>query len=150
MRVIWNSSRYALRFNIYLFLVNCRSNWLAHLVDFSELGEHLPSDSSVLIFVSTILQEPTSTSNELLPCRRFKLVGPTGWSADQGGRPATQSAQPTSAFFDWVKLWAYLSLARGLSSSMSVSCSGGPSNLCFDTCRVLILWNIVSWIMSHH
>ena len=45
----------ALKFNIYLFLVNCRSNWVARLVDFSKYGEHLPSDSSVLIFASTDL-----------------------------------------------------------------------------------------------
>ena len=53
-RVIRNSSRYALRFNIYPFLVNCRSNCLAHLVDFLKLGEHFPSDCSVLIFASTL------------------------------------------------------------------------------------------------
>jgi len=32
---------------------------------------------------------------------------------------------------------------------MSVPCSGGPSNPCVDTCRALICWNIVSWIMPH-
>ena len=56
MRDIRNSSRYALEFDFVLSLVNYMSNWLACLVDFSELGEHLPSNSSVLIFVSTDAQ----------------------------------------------------------------------------------------------
>jgi len=50
---IRNSSRYALGFYFVFSLVNFRSNWLARLVDFPELGKHLPSDSSVLIFAST-------------------------------------------------------------------------------------------------
>jgi len=33
------------------------------MVDFSELGEHLPSDSSVLIFTSTILSRITLSGN---------------------------------------------------------------------------------------
>ena len=91
-----------------------------------------------------ILQEPTSTSNQELPRRRLKSVGPTGWSADH------LVAQPTSAFFGWVLFWAHMSLALVLASGMSVSCSGGPSKPCSDMCRVLIRWNVVSWVMPHH
>ena len=54
LRDIRNPSRYALEFDFVLSLVNFRSNWLARLVDFPWLGEHLPSDSSVLIFASTL------------------------------------------------------------------------------------------------
>ena len=46
-------------------------------------------------------------------------------------------------------LLAHLSLACVLAFVMSVSCSGGPSNPCFDMCRVLIRRNIMSWIMLH-
>ena len=95
------------------------------------------------------LQEPTYTSNEQAPHGRLEAVGPTGPSADQGGRPATQWGHRPSSFVLWADLWAHLSLACDLTFVMSVSCSGGPSNPCFDTCYVLICWNIVSWIMPH-
>ena len=100
--------------------------------------------------VQLILCRLTYSSNGEPPRGRFKVVGPTGPSADQAGRPTTQWGQPTSVFFYWADLLAHLALARGMASGMSVSCSGGPSNPCFDTCRVLICWNVVSWIIPHH
>ena len=57
---------------------------------------------------------------------------------------------PTFPFGLWVTSWAHLSMKRGLASVVLVSCSGGPSNPCFDMCHVLICWNIVSWIIPPH
>ena len=57
---------------------------------------------------------------------------------------------PTFPFGLWVTSWAHLSMKRGMASVVLVSCSGGPSNPCFDTCRVMICWNIMSWIIPHH
>ena len=70
------------------------------------------------------LGEPTSTSNDKPPRGRVEAVGPMGWSADQGGRPATQWAQPTSAFLGWVVFWTHMSLALVLAYGMSVSLVG--------------------------
>ena len=38
----------------------------------------------------------------------------------------------------------------GIGFVMLVSCSGGPSTPYSDTCRILIRWNIVSWIKPNH
>ena len=72
------------------------------------------------------------------------LLGQPAWSA---GLPV---GPPTFPFGLWVTSWAHLSMARGLASVVLVSCSGGPSNPCFDTCRILIYRNVVSWIIPHH
>ena len=72
------------------------------------------------------------------------LVGRLAWSA---GLPV---GPPTLHFGLWVASWAHLSMAWGWTSVVSVSCSGEPFNPCFDTCRVLICWNVVSWIIPHH
>ena len=77
-----------------------------------------------------------------------------GGAHGQVGRPCRSAGlpvgPPTFLFGPWVPSWAHLSLAWGLASVMSVSCSGGPSNPYFDTCHVLIHWNVVSWIKPHH
>ena len=57
---------------------------------------------------------------------------------------------PTFPFGLWVTSWAHLSYVHELTSGVLVFCSGGPSIPCFDTCRILICWNVVSWIMPHH
>ena len=91
-----------------------------------------------------IFGKPTYSSNKLHPRVQFKSVGPMGRSAGPPVGPATFPFGP------WVPCWAHLSLARILAFIMSVSCSGGPSTPYSDTCRVLIRWNVVSWIKPHH
>ena len=63
--------------------------------------------------------EPTSSSNEELPRQNLKVVGPMGWSADQGGQPTTLLGRPTFSFFGWatsgvhllmVVVWAFVLL----------------------------------------
>ena len=71
-------------------------------------------------------------------------VGRPAWSAEPPVGP------PTLHFGLWVTFWAHLSMARGLASVVLVSCSGGPYNPCFDTCRILICWNVVFGIIPHH
>ena len=46
--------------------------------------------------------EPTSSSNEELPRRNLKAVGPTRPSADQGGRSAIQWAHQLSSLSCWL------------------------------------------------
>ena len=92
----------------------------------------------------------SSSKNRLKhPMVSLHVEGLSRWGP-WAGRPATQWAQLTLAFFGWVELWAHLSLARGMAFVMSVSCSSGPFNPCYDTCHALICWNIVPWIMPHH
>ena len=46
------------------------------------------------MFLQLFLQEPTSRTNEELPHRRSKAVGPMGW-------PADHCAQPSSGGLVW-------------------------------------------------
>ena len=70
-----------------------------------------------LVFIAgshgLFLAEPTWGANELLPRRRSKVVGPMGWPADQGGRPATPWRQPPPNFFWWACLGLLLSKSCG-------------------------------------
>ena len=85
--------------------------------------------------------EPTSSSNEELPRRNLKAVGPMGWSANQGGRPATQLGPPTFPFFHWAVLWAHLSMGCVLTSVTLVFFSDGPSNP-FNACVAIFDWSV--------
>jgi len=77
------------------------------------------------------------------------------WWGPRVGRPVCLVGQPPSgptdlAFWPVVASWAHLSMAWGLSFTMSVSCFGGPYTPYSDMCRVRICQNIVSWIKPHH
>ena len=84
------------------------------------------------------------------PMWNLKAVGPMGRSAGLLGRPNPQWAHrpcslacgslpgPTCQWQgDWLLLFMFIALV-------------GPFNPCFDTCRVLICWNVMSWIKPHH
>ena len=58
-RVIWKSSRYTLETNICQFLVNLQVKLTGTLGLLSETWQTVPSDSSVLIFTSTVVQNIT-------------------------------------------------------------------------------------------
>ena len=77
-----------------------------------------------------------------------------GGAHGQVGRPGRSEGlpvgPPTFPFGPWVPSWAHLSLAQVLAFVLLVSCSSGPSTSYCDTCRILIRWNIVSWIKPNH
>ena len=76
---------------------------------------------------SRVLLEPTSPSNERVPCHRLKAVGPMGWSADQGGQPTTQLDPPTFPFFCWAAFGSHLSMVEVWAFVMLNFFSGGLS-----------------------
>ena len=73
--------------------------------------------STPLVFIGGspgfFLAEPTWGANELLPRQRSKAVGPTGPSADQGGRSATQWRQPPPISYAGL-VWASSGLNTGV------------------------------------
>jgi hypothetical protein len=73
--------------------------------------------------------------------RPHEVVGRPGWST---AHPMGPTDLP---FVLWAVLWAHLSLARGVTFVMSVSCSGGPSNPC-DDCWCF-LWPIEYVFRKH-
>ena len=73
--------------------------------------------------------EPTSSSNEELPRQNLKVVGPMGWSADQGGRPATQLGPPTFPFFCWAAFGSHLSMVEVWAFVMLNFFFGGDGNV---------------------
>ena len=79
--------------------------------------------------------EPTSSSNEELPRQNLKVVGPMGWSADQGGQPTTLLGRPTFSFFGWVALGVHLSMVEVWALVMLNFFSGGP----FDPCEARVM-----------
>ena len=90
---------------------------------------------------SSFLLEPTSSSNEELPRQNLKVVGPMGWSADQGGQPTTLLGRPTFSFFGWVALGVHLSMVKVWALVMLNFFSGGPFDLC-EACVAISDWSM--------
>jgi len=81
---------------------------------FHSLPPPLYLSEGAAAFLQPFLQEPTFRTNEELPHQRSKVVGPMGWPADQGGRPATPWRQPPPNFFWWACLVLLLSKSCGM------------------------------------
>ena len=73
------------------------------------------------------LLEPPLWANERVTHRSLKVVGPMGWSADQGGRLATQLGPPTFSFFGWAAPGVHLSMVEVWAFVMLDFFSGGLS-----------------------
>jgi hypothetical protein len=78
--------------------------------------------------------ELISSSNEELPRRNLKAVGPMGWLADKGGRLTTPLGPPTFSFFGWAALGVHLSMVKVWALVMLNFFSRGP----FDPCEARV------------
>ena len=86
--------------------------------------------------------ELISSSNEELPRRNLKAVGPMGWSADQGSWPTTPLGPPTFSFFGWAALGVHLSMVEVWTFVMLNFFSSGP----FDPCEARVA--VFDWTAS--